>query len=850
MTAAGLGASAASDFFSNGQPCRARSLQQASEALREHMLPHLGLSTLMALSRACSDWHQLIFTTPLDQLARHQNRDLLPHGMTSHQPLGEVLQERGSLVARLRHDHKPRQHASHDTVPYQHPESHVQGMCILSWSPQPDISQPSQHILISRPWTDPYYQGYERITSVLDLHTGQLVDFHAGRSCVASTEAATAAADPSQDSALGRRERNASNMAQLNAGTDQHKLDEGQQEAQEHMPAQCINIRHARSAAWAADAQHATITLSSPQTSPHSADASGRTGTLILADVLLRTRAIMLTQPHESFPQGAISPAGDMILSQTSTPLNPDVRLNIYSLPSLQHHFLLAAPASAGIFNQALIKYQQFAWSPDGSKIAVWWLQKWPTVPETDISSSPSATSLSDYVTIHRTDDGKCLTSTIMVRDSHPRDMPSTQDIDQSESDESDDESGEESEDGDHDSPEIQWDPSGSYILWTHKDTITCICPAGGQVWRSSGRERCPDISYKILSTTVGSAASRQYLSVADHLDENVDLLTMLDALTGRTTTQWSIRNWDRGHDLVGSERCLFASKLRLCAHSSCSCRCSRKHIHQALAMGMTLGNSHKVACPPFDRLANQRFLISSSIPGTRLPWLLRLSQAQKAPHALPIMAMKSMQCTFRHVERLCLVSNTTGLGLLLVSPLVAKPCFSIGICLMCRQAQGPLLPPRFGHSMCDLRNVLAWSCLLEIQCTWPGIPSRGHARMPAMTIRSGCAWSMQDWIALCNHGTYLSCLHTSVRALPSLLEMRIQKTSRQGLCLDQPWHGLTMDADLPCSWASIVQCCISEALSSNSLLFEHDGWTGITLLFLMRRQSIANRLLVPETWH
>ena len=38
--------------------------------------------------------------------------------------------------------------AKHDPTSMLH--SHEQGMCILSWSPQPDISQPSQHILISR----------------------------------------------------------------------------------------------------------------------------------------------------------------------------------------------------------------------------------------------------------------------------------------------------------------------------------------------------------------------------------------------------------------------------------------------------------------------------------------------------------------------------------------------------------------------------------------------------------------------------------------------------------------------------------------------------------------------------
>ncbi len=551
MTAASHGTSIALNLSSSGPPCRARSLQQASEALREHMLPHLGFPMLMALSRASPDWHQLISTTPLAQLSGHVSRDMLPHGMYSHQPLCEVLQERGSLVARLRRDHKPLQQASHDTVPHQHSESHVQGMCILSWSPQPDISQPSQHILILRPWTDPYYQGHERIASILDLPTGWQIESHAGRSRGASMEAATVAVGPSQESALRRTERHSSDMVQPR----------DQQEAQESISEPCINIRHAASAAWASDGRHAIITLASPQKYPHP-DAYGRNVTHILADVLLRERALIFIQPHERFPRGGISPAGNMLLSQTSTPLNPDIRLDIYLLPSFRHHFFLAPPTCPDNLHQTPIKYQQFAWSPDGSKIAVWWVQNWPTATETASTSPSSTSSISDYVTIDSADDGTCLTSILL--DSHPRHMHSTQDSDSSNSDESSDEEDDDSYDGDDDYPGIEWDSTSSYILWTYKDTIACICPEGGQVWQSSCRERLSDSSFKhvkYVTTNVGSAASGRYLSIADHLNDSVDFLTMLDAMTGKVMSQWSIS--------VGTKGMIWSAQSDVCLLSN-----------------------------------------------------------------------------------------------------------------------------------------------------------------------------------------------------------------------------------------------------------------------------------------
>ncbi len=532
-TPAGLGTSIALDLSSNGQPCRARSLhcwQQASEALREHLFPHLSLPTLMALSRASSDWHQLISTTPPTQLAGHQRRDLLPHGMISHQPLCEVLQERGSLVARL----------SHDTVPYQHSESHVQGTCFLSWSPQPDISRPSQHILISRPQAERGHQEYERDASVLDLLTGRLIEFQAARSCGTSA-------------------------AHLHAGKDQHKIDESHQQAldrREHRPARCINIRRALFASWAADARHAIITLSNQPTSPHPADPSGRAGSHILVDTLLRTRAMMLTRACERFPRGAISPTGNMILSTMSPSLGSDICHNIYQLPTLQHRFPVAPPAFPDDSHQTRIKCEQFAWSPDGSKLAVWWMRI--SRAQLASTSSPSVSSLSNCINIYRADNGKCVSSTKIVPHNRARNSRSTRHAD---STDSSDVNGTGDDDDDVFAC-IEWDPSSSYVLWRRKDRIACIHPAQGQVWQSSRQERDTlgrqsDSIYQDFTTTVRSAASGQYLSITDYLSSRLKLLTMLDALTGRVMSQWDISPRIRGM--------VWASQSDVCLLPSCS---------------------------------------------------------------------------------------------------------------------------------------------------------------------------------------------------------------------------------------------------------------------------------------
>ena len=609
MKLASHGINIALDLAPRGHPFEARSLHQADEALREHLLPYLSFPMLMALSRASSDWHHLIFTTTLTHPAGHANRKMLPCGMISHQSLREVLQERGSLLARLRRQHKPGYaigvDASHDPAPMQNPtRCHEQGMCILTWSPQPDISQPSQHILISGLQTyvnsDSGFQGYERIASVLDLSTGRPVEFRAARSCIVPFKPAALGADFSQESvrqAVPGRERLPDDMARYGAGNDQHKLDESQQEAQEHNLAQCINIGHAKLAAWTADARHVIIILSGPRTSPHPAGSRGRTGSLILVDTLLHSRLMLFPQAHERFPPGAISPAGNMILSQSSHPPDFDISLNLYQLPSLQHQFSVGPPIFSDDHYHGPLKYQQFAWSPDGSKLAVWWAQDRPILLAAPHASSLSASSTSNYVTVHRADDGECLTSTRILPGSQPKDVHSTQDSDSSDrsystgsysdrsysdrsysdrsysdrsysdSDSSDDNETRDaqedlSDDNDHGFPGIEWNSASSCVIWASKDTVACIGSVQGQVWQLRCWVRSKS-SGEFVRTIVGPAASTQFILVADHL---LGILTMLKPMlsSSRVTLQRSIS--------IGSKDMVWAAQSDVCLRPDHGC--------------------------------------------------------------------------------------------------------------------------------------------------------------------------------------------------------------------------------------------------------------------------------------
>ena len=178
-------------------------------------------------------------------------------------------------------------------------------------------------------------------------------------------------------------------------------------------------------------------------------------------------------------------------------------------------------------------------------------------------------------------------------------------------------------------------------ILGSH-----AFCPAQGQVWQSSGRERDT-----LVANLTAATNSQNHCGVSGKWAipvccrsprRELDFLTMLDALTGRVMSQWLVHQSQDQEAWSGRLRAMFVcfQVTALCSFQpAAAAACAgNRCIHQPLAMGISLGHSHQVACPPgFQSAANQRFLTSSSsIPGTSLPWLLRLSQAQKAPQALP----------------------------------------------------------------------------------------------------------------------------------------------------------------------------------------------------------------------
>ena len=71
-------------------------LHEASEALREHVLPSLTFQELIALSRTCTNWQHVISATPFHQLLAICLKGLLPNGLTSSKSFQQVLQRQNS----------------------------------------------------------------------------------------------------------------------------------------------------------------------------------------------------------------------------------------------------------------------------------------------------------------------------------------------------------------------------------------------------------------------------------------------------------------------------------------------------------------------------------------------------------------------------------------------------------------------------------------------------------------------------------------------------------------------------------------------------------------------------------
>ncbi len=60
-------------------------LHEAAAALEEHLLPQLSLPTMMALSRSCRAWRDLIAACPVAQLPPGTRSQLLPPGLSTRE---------------------------------------------------------------------------------------------------------------------------------------------------------------------------------------------------------------------------------------------------------------------------------------------------------------------------------------------------------------------------------------------------------------------------------------------------------------------------------------------------------------------------------------------------------------------------------------------------------------------------------------------------------------------------------------------------------------------------------------------------------------------------------------------
>ena len=80
-------------------------ISEAEDALRQHMLPCIGLRDIIQLAGTCRAWHQLMMDTPLHQLSEEAHRAVLPLGLTSSLLLLQHVKQQAQLLARLRGKH-------------------------------------------------------------------------------------------------------------------------------------------------------------------------------------------------------------------------------------------------------------------------------------------------------------------------------------------------------------------------------------------------------------------------------------------------------------------------------------------------------------------------------------------------------------------------------------------------------------------------------------------------------------------------------------------------------------------------------------------------------------------------
>ena len=411
-------------------------LQELSEALRRHMLPHLPFPELASLSGICSGWHHVVSTTPVPQLSAGCLKGLLPPDFASSKSFGEVLQQRGSAMARVR-GHAPM--ADPQLLSFQ-------GYAILqvAWSPQRELGSRDQRLLVKQ-W---------RLNRAArrDQLDGGMVYVNVVNVSM-----------PRQPEAL--------QPLHTHADTAQTRGDDSPDHAHVHS----ATFRdQAPSAAWSADGLHVVVV--SPPLPVRLVDIPlGQTivlgygdetfsRTLVVNNVLSRTdvpacRPLSLVDHSMGF----ISPCGHVML-WGELPLGADrdscqEEVVAYSLPELQRLYTVELPPGTlnANYQGGQKCVQKIAWAPTGGLFAIRWafgdarprVSNWGGV----VHTSWGFVNLHG-ISIHQVADGECLGSHEVVDPQQDFTSPTLLASL---------------------TPQTRWDPSGSYLIWTtEKDGGCC----------------------------------------------------------------------------------------------------------------------------------------------------------------------------------------------------------------------------------------------------------------------------------------------------------------------------------------------------------------------------------------
>ena len=314
-------------------------LHEASEAIRQHMLPLLTFSEVARLSRTCMDWHQLISTTPVHQLSAECRRGLLPAGVTSYRSFREVLQLRSALMARLRGQLPPNISMRCLSLP-----GHA--LKNVSWSPQTDQDQPSQWIQTMQLQYEPSEEAFDDVWSI------DVVDL--------------ASCQPAKPQAQVQGDCTEQFPAQLSGQATSLTCDFALETAPRaaFCPLHVAWARQQASATWTADGMHLVVLARpvqgrpvvtidpacQPETSQEAMDPqiSLMWGTLLVVDAVSRSEVAASSKlaltPHGP---GRLSPSGDVLLWSISPSLTShtcDQKVAAYRLPDLRALYQVQVP--------------------------------------------------------------------------------------------------------------------------------------------------------------------------------------------------------------------------------------------------------------------------------------------------------------------------------------------------------------------------------------------------------------------------------------------------------------------------------------------------------------------------